>query len=243
MASKSRAGGCQFCGAKGDLTREHVLAEWVRPLLTGPRAPYVAATGGVVTRIWDAPVASLTVRRVCRSCNNGWMHDLEIAAKPIITALVAGEVRTLTVEDQRILSTWGAKTAMAYDLAQPRPNVPFENRSWLRERRVLAPATLMLLARYGGTRFPLLAAHGTPRFTVEWGAQSASDWLGYLVSVSVGPLVLQLFGHALENVVDLRPRGWKADFACVIWPDPEPLTWPLPRALGDDGLRAFVNEI
>ena len=124
------------------------------------------------------------------------------------------------MEDQRILSAWGAKTAMAYDLTQPRPTVPFENRSWLRERRMLPPATLMLSRAICRTRFPLLAAHGTQRFKVEWGSQEAPDWLGYLVSISVGPLVLQLFGHALANVVDLRPRGWKADFARVIGPTP-----------------------
>jgi hypothetical protein len=243
MDSTTRATGCQFCGAKSGLTREHVLAQWVRPLLTGPRAPYVAETDGRVTRVWEAPIASLTVRRVCRRCNNGWMHELEVAAKPIVTELLESRVRTLTVPDQTILGAWGAKTAMSYDLTQPRPTVPFENRSWLRERRELPPATVMLVARYGGTRFPLLAAHGTKTFNVESGAQTVREWRGYLISISVGPLVLQLFGHAIANAIDLRPRGWKADFARVMWPDPEPLTWPLPLALGDDGLRAFVNEV
>jgi hypothetical protein len=203
----------------------------------------VAETDGEITRIWDAPVASLTVRRVCRRCNNGWMHDLEVAAKPLLATLISGRVRTLAPGDQRILATWGAKTAMAYDLAQRVPTVPFENRSWLRERGQLPPATVMLLARYAGKRYPLLAAHGTKRFDIEFGSEVAKEWLGYLISISVGPVVMQLFGHAIENAVDLRPRGWKADFAHLMWPYPHPVTWPLPRALGDDGLRRFVNEV
>lgn len=241
--AKTRATGCQFCGASHALTREHVLAEWVRPLLAGPQAPYVQQTDGKVTRIWDAPIASLTVRRVCRGCNNGWMHDLEMAAKPLLTALISGGVHSLTAEDQEILAAWGGKTAMAYDLTQRSPTVPDENRSWLREHGRLPPATVMLLARYGGTRFPLLAAHGTKKFSIQVGHQTEQNWLGYLLSISVGPVVLQLFGHALANVVDLRPRGWKADFARVIWPDPQPLTWPLPRALGDEGLHRFVQDV
>ena len=43
--AKTRATGCQFCGAANGLTREHVLAEWVRPLLAGPQSALRPANG------------------------------------------------------------------------------------------------------------------------------------------------------------------------------------------------------
>jgi hypothetical protein len=122
------------------------------------------------------------------------MHDLETATRPVLTDLIRGSVRTLDAQAQEVLAAWGAKTAMAYDLTQPTPTVPFENRSWLQQNGQPPPATVMLLARYGGMRFPLLAAHGAQRFDLQFGSHEARDWLGYLISLSVGPVVMQLFG-------------------------------------------------
>jgi hypothetical protein len=245
MASRAAAG-CAFCGAVGRrLTLEHVLAQCVRPLLDdGSQAPYVLETeDGGVERIWDSPLAGLTVKRVCGGCNNGWMSVLETAVQPILHGMVAGSLGQLTAETQHLLAAWGTKTAMAYDLTQSEPTVPAEARRYVVEHRAPPPGTVMMLARYGGRRYPIYAAHGTRRFQVQVDNQPSQDRTAFLLTVSVGPVVLQLLGHGMANVTDLRPAGWKRDFASVIYPNATPLPWPLPRALGDDGLRRFGREV
>jgi hypothetical protein len=247
VVAKTRAeAGCRFCATQGrPLTREHVLAQWVRPLLEdGPSAPYVRETEDRgVERVWNMPLAGLTVKRVCAACNGGWMNDLETGVQPILRGMIASTLGELTAAAQRTLTAWGTKTAMAYDLTLKEPVLPDECRRWLVDHGTPPEGTVMLLARYGGRRFPLYASHGTRKFQVQVGDQPTRDWRAFLLTVSVGPVVLQLFGHGIANVVDLRPRGWKQDFAHVIWPDPAPLPWPLPRALGDDGLRRFGREV
>lgn len=141
-----------------------------------------------------------------------------------------------------LLAAWAAKTVLAFDLTRADPVVPDECRTWVRENLTPPPGTVVLLARYGGSRFPIYASHGTRKVTVTLGVQSTHDWRTFLVSVSAGPVVLQLFGHGLADVSGMKPTNWKADFSHALWPQPSPVTWPLPRALGDDGLREFVKD-
>jgi hypothetical protein len=62
------------------------------------------------------------------------------------------------------------------------------------------------------------------------------------LTVGVGPVVFQVFGHDMTGVSHLQPAGIKRDFARVIWPATGPCYWPLPMALGDEGLRRFARD-
>lgn len=236
---------CRFCGATGNLTNEHWLPRWIHPLLAeGPSAPYVLEDEkDGIQRVWEAPLGSMTVKRVCRACNTGWMSELEERVKPVLGPMVEGKVRTLNLDERAVLATWVAKTALAFDLTRADPVVPDECRHWVRDHQTPPPGTIVLLARYGGRRFPLYGSHGTRKVTLHHGDERGMEWRTFLAAVSAGPVVGQLFGHGIENAVDLKPTNWKADFAHVLWPEPSPLCWPLPRALGDDGLRRFANEV
>lgn len=58
--------------------------------------------------------ASFRLKQVCEACNNGWMSDLENAAKPLILGLIKNglELNDLTEEERRILARWAGKTAI-----------------------------------------------------------------------------------------------------------------------------------
>jgi hypothetical protein len=86
---------CIFCDATGasvKITREHTFSNWINQVLTrdviGPDISCACASimrgpqaGAVNT--WPATeAASHTHRAVCKTCNNGWMNDLEIAVRP-----------------------------------------------------------------------------------------------------------------------------------------------------------------
>src|SRR5690348_16324735 len=72
---------------------------------------------------WETEALSLTVERVCRACNHGWMKRLEDAAAPILTPLMANATMPLTPEMQRRIASWTAKTAamFAFAVSPPKP--------------------------------------------------------------------------------------------------------------------------
>jgi hypothetical protein len=236
---------CAFCGSGQNLTREHVWPRWVQDLVGPEPAPNVAAREDEITRVWTASPATLTVRLVCRACNNGWMARLEHAAKPILTPLISGERAVLSVEDQRLLAYWAAKTVAVGDLAVSHhdPALPAELLHALRTAPGPWPSTVTLAARYEGRRFPVRIGRFVRTHDLRVGNAPPQPWRSFLASVSVGQLVLQVWGHGMINVTDLRPRNWKARYATVIWPDPRRMVWPPALTLTDDGVEAFMRAL
>src|SRR5262249_38310665 len=87
---------CIFCNRPGKMSKEHILAERLRPYL--PKSPinrrrnvefsnpqpglYVAQN-----TFREGHGFHATVRRVCEKCNNEWMSGLETEAAYILTPL------------------------------------------------------------------------------------------------------------------------------------------------------------
>jgi len=104
---------CVFCGSTSDLTREHVLPDWLTEIGLDPE-PSIHHAGPLnrLPRQWSAKSFKTTVKMVCATCNNGWLSQLEGAAKPVIAPLIRGEPRRLPVEDQALIATWTCKTSL-----------------------------------------------------------------------------------------------------------------------------------
>jgi hypothetical protein len=65
-----------------------------------------------------------------------------------------------------------------------------------------------------------------------------------LLTIGVGHVVFQVFGHHFEAVVDLRPTNWKRDATCLIWPKPDnPVRWPPRVHLTDKTLFEFGPKL
>lgn len=132
---------CVFCGGSGKLTKEHVFPQWasqlaeVAPALLR-RGPTVPATPVNVARRnadgdWveaselrsqhAAGLQAVTVRKVCATCNNGWLSSLEGKVKPLLEDMIRGPV-TVGAEQQETLATWAVKTSLTYGLYQPQTN-------------------------------------------------------------------------------------------------------------------------
>jgi hypothetical protein len=110
---------CRFCGSKKTLTAEHVYPQWCQPLLSHSSGDE-GTHRSVTLRVGEAPKprsykghpATQTVRAFCAGCNNGWMSQLESAAKPRLTAMIEGRTQTLTRADQEVIAAWWVKTAL-----------------------------------------------------------------------------------------------------------------------------------
>ena len=95
---------------------------------------------------------TLTVKHVCRDCNNGWMSELEGCAKPILTPLIFGAASVLDGQDQITVACWAFKTAVVFEATRiGRPKFyTLEERRHLREDAVPPRRTSVWLGQYKG---------------------------------------------------------------------------------------------
>jgi hypothetical protein len=215
---------------------------WLSAYVGDQVEPHVRAEEGEVLDVWNAKLANHTVKRVCGSCNHGWMADLETAARPTLEVLLEDRPVTLGHAAQRILARWAVKTATACDLANAQPAAPQAFRTSLVGGLDPPEGVIVLLARYGGRRHPLLSGGWTKQVSVRNHGQES--WVHLMqLTVAVGPVVFAVVAHGLAGVVDLRPAGWKAEYAEVIWPVDGPVSWPPRKALSDEDLRRFAREL
>jgi hypothetical protein len=146
----------------------------------------------------------------CERCNNGWMHELEDAASPILIPLIHGNPALLSVRDQVAIRTWFLMKAFMYDLhsekQKPHPRRPDTNKPRPRyfqddEHRALMsalfvhPAYMVFIGRYKGNRRSVIQEDHSG---VSVGDRNdlkplANPVRGYALTFMIEHLVLQSF--------------------------------------------------
>jgi hypothetical protein len=236
-----------FCGSRKKLSKEHLWPEWVRDVVNPDRrgvGGHFWSTEDEVLRVrTNLPLASIEVKRVCEPCNNTWMSRIEGAAKPVLTRPIQGDPITLDSPATLAAATWAYKTGLIADLVNAEAVGP-RAFDFFYEHKRPPNSVAILMACYGGNRFPLFAGSRHVSFDAQVNDGPLAERRAYLLTVSIGHLVFQVFGHHLERRVDLRPSGWKRDTAIVIWPQPDhPVRWPPRRPLTDRTLRKFAINL
>lgn len=235
---------CAACGAPGPLEGEHVVPEWVGPFL---RDVMKEGGRGRVTHTWrpgsrsstgprefttDSP--QLVASAVCNGCNTGWMSDLEVQTKPILSRLIMGQRATLTVDEQEVLATWAVKTALTFQLARSAPDRDIDPARVLPELRRRGRPPLGCYVR-------LAATHNGP---AVW-EQATRSVLQSSKPVTETPALCtaMAFGHALL-VVDIPTNLTRIPPALLtaksrspfpyIWLPQGPQKWPTIAVNGPD---------
>jgi hypothetical protein len=66
------------------------------------------------------PLTALTMKGVCKECNNVWMSSLETTVEPIMLRVFGGiDVDQLSGRDLKTVARWAAKTAITLSYATP----------------------------------------------------------------------------------------------------------------------------
>jgi hypothetical protein len=80
---------------------------------------------GVETRdiTFETPPFNQQVSAVCAECNNGWMSDIEAAARPILWPLIHAQGRRLDSDEQRVLARWALLKACVFGELHPQEQV------------------------------------------------------------------------------------------------------------------------
>ena len=177
----------------------------------------------------------LVTRRVCRTCNNGWMNRLDVAAQPLLTRLLIGERFTITrLPDVALLASWAAKIAIVTDAAQTtEPALAPEHGRYLHDHRRPPPGWLIWLA------------HAEPQ-TESTAALNAFTLLrpaglGYVTTTIVNQLVLQSLVLPAPEPLGTHPF---AEHALQLWPlTYRTIAWPHAQSLDAAGIVRFADVI
>ncbi|MFE5797015.1 hypothetical protein ACFQ8C_31170 [Streptomyces sp. NPDC056503] len=228
---------CVFCGEKAG-SREHVLPAWMARAApkaftesSGERNLY---TGGQM-KVIPHKFATMTVKCVCGTCNNGWMSRLEASVKPFLMQLTRGEQIALGPAEQTALATWSMKTAMmmlrASYLDDPHP-IPKSDYKHLYEYGKLSMRRMRANAFY-------VEPPGDDEHHI-WGdlrvLPFSTRYRGYQVKLRVGWFAVQLLSVALPPAYEIGQLGrtlraqplWPAQADQFTWPPLKPLpyeTW------------------
>jgi hypothetical protein len=116
---------CLFCGhimhpsrSKGrGKSEEHIIPQWLMDHLGIRDMPITSLrhdvpSGTITNKRWH-PVGNFVAGKVCADCNNGWMSDLEVQAKPILIRLIADphQLSYLPEHERHTVARWTLKTA------------------------------------------------------------------------------------------------------------------------------------
>ncbi len=175
------------------------------------------------------------------------MNELEKASAPLLTPLILDQgAQTLDASAQASIATWTVKTAMMLIQASTgRKAIPAEHHRELFRRQQPPSSTQIWLGRYVSEQ-PLaqffsqpLAAPKAPGLRLPASAE------GYGVTLSIGHLVMQAFGHTLGAFsVGIQQQGFTSHLA-QIWPPSIAVRWPPPLGFDEASYavleRAFGN--
>jgi hypothetical protein len=139
---------CIFCGnpLAGVCAKEHVIPQWLMEYLgMNEHQLYLAVAQSADDSILESrnQVASNFVAgRVCESCNNEWMSDLETESMELLKILIDGTVSLMCISnaERTIVAKWATKTAYVMSYAAPLKKTPDPSHlRYMKENRGAVP--------------------------------------------------------------------------------------------------------
>lgn len=108
-----------FCSATG-VTKAHVFAKSWTSLFDDPNDTrehevvhrYADPATGELRVLKRAKTFALRSRKVCASCNSGWLGALEERVRPLMARFAANTPITLNAEEQADLAVWSVAAAL-----------------------------------------------------------------------------------------------------------------------------------
>lgn len=246
---------CVFCDGTGKLTKEHVIPKWLEPVLLRAQPPTGHSPSGKrfthrfnpgsdddsTPREWPTDELDLVTNSVCEECNNGWLHDLETEAKPVLTQLIMGKATVLLTDEQRTVSFWSYKTTLLFQLVRARSAraIPLDRfHELFALRRPPTEARVWLGAAKGNN-----AMHETS--TEIKLVNNQHEVPGFFTAVAVGKLLILCAGRLSSGPEQLQvgSRG-RTRVTVPVWPASlRSVSWPPAEALEDLNARELVRVV
>jgi hypothetical protein len=234
------------------MSEEHTWPVWMHPFLPKFEFPikdlaYIALypptkTAVRKSRSRQGHVYSETFKVVCRRCNNGWMGDIEAAAKPVLIPLVCGQRTSLFKNARRTLAKWVTLKAMVIDSAHATDAVISESErdAFFRNRTIPATFRIWIFHHncqkwYGGLQhIPLRAIDHSQNRKFAPGNNLETTTIGF------GHLLVYIF-NSLHSHINFNPGAKRRSLR--LWPlRSDAIAWP-PMMLSDAEVDRVGNAI
>lgn len=197
---------------------------------------------------WPTAKPSLSLKRLCKTCNNGWMSRLENEAKPVVESILDDKIEAIDASAQFILARWAVKTAMVIETVDAdRPWFYSETeRAFMRDTQTIPQRTSVWIAKCILHPNIYSAAKDLRTSLDDSGVRA------FVTTMAFGSLAFQVVSiktpaeiPATTGVAyDVSDGPWNQTLAQV-WPkSEEPLVWPPPYGLADElGLEALTERL
>jgi hypothetical protein len=115
---------CLFCGQAGNMSKQHVFPDRLRHVLPRQHGKRQMGSGDNIRRRGRdvrsnqkvkesfGSIGSSRLRKVCKSCNNGWLNTMEQECFPAVERLIRRETSLLLPDEQIKLATIATSIAM-----------------------------------------------------------------------------------------------------------------------------------
>jgi hypothetical protein len=226
---------CIFCGIARKMSKEHVVAQWMHPILPTSPINKISAVEFKETNPAEWKQFSTarqgnsfnkTTTKVCEVCNNGWMSLLEIEVRSIITPLILGQRASLSPEQQAVLARWGAKTGTVCSATYRDSAIPFPNRKWIKEHRapLLGNWSIWIGSSVGnvfGSGFWVSTSNLYNKTSPPLAPDAHIRYSMTAVTICLGKLILQcFFSTADDQTAAYTPmiKIYPTEIKEIVWP-------------------------
>lgn len=236
---------CHFCSNSAD-SKEHAWPLWLSSRFGSESSVLDVQIGDKAFAI-RSKHPEVTVRSVCRECNNGWMSRLEGAVRPAIEMLLAKQKGVLKVQEMHLLAAWSLKTSMVFESVD-RLNAHFytqSERGGLRQFLAIPENTWIWIAGVRDFDTVFSNAH---RLSTSNEPGSPRGYLTTLVFGNFAAQVLTLRHNApevdREQITFETLDGPWADIQLAVWPHQvSGARWPMPMGLrGREGVELWARR-
>ena len=159
---------CAFCPNTADITGEHIWSDWINRIVPTGRFRFTWDSHTETPRTYLTALLNSKLPVVCRTCNNGWMSNLEEKhAKPAMADLIVSD-KTVLLGPERLksIANFAFKSAVIADHARvPDPILearpPFfttQARYAFRRSLAIPGAVQMWLAAFEESRYGIFRA-------------------------------------------------------------------------------------
>ena len=253
----SQLAACIYCGKPADSDEHIVATRFIDVLKDDPRGlplpvTLTISTGGdfqkrIVGRTRKRKPTLEYTTRVCASCNNGWMNEVDSLAFDDVSEMIRGNAVTLDTARQSAMAAWVCKVAVT---ARSEPNYPMpiekEWTDWLFQQHSAIPGWYVWVGHYIGSAPWWYSPHdvstpvgqGSPTPPPGSGIGKSH---GVMATMAIGHLVTQVFGVSGGGILSGPDESGTLP---SIWPtNTAPVPWPPPQHIDDAGLPAWSQRL
>lgn len=242
-----------FCGGT-PLSREHVYPQWLSNVLP-EQLSYRGQSTEVVhfvdnedgeqplsTREVHQRFTDAVVKRACKTCNSGWMNDLETGSRRVLTKMMRGERCEIDFEDAKRLAAWTAKTCLMAQYTHPESvATPASYYEWLFLTKEPPPNMQIWAFPSAAQDWGVQMEHRGLLFKTSDRTQLSDPCNTHSTTIGLGQVVMFILGTTISNLFSEAFTTMLPDNGIQLWPQPSRFIWDPKEFLGDEDVWLLAD--